>query len=161
MQQIWVSKNSEVCEPQNCWVAAFSQHPEFMSALWMQAGKQQTASQQSGSWSRTVTRIRSQKWLFVVAGNTATFPNVKWAEIFFFLFLTSSLSVRWDKVDLLLIIFSLDVSVSERETHTVLQMQTHLINAGGMSLFITWSSVVWTVSFPTCSTHTKPQTNYH
>ena len=30
---------------------------------------------------------------------------------------------------------------------------TYLMNAGGMSLFITWSSVVWTVSFPTCGTH--------
>ncbi len=54
------SKHSLMSKSQDCWVAALSRHREFMSALWMQAGKQQTASQRSGCWSRTVTRARAR-----------------------------------------------------------------------------------------------------
>lgn len=43
----------------------------------MQAGEQQTASQRSGCWGRTVTQAPPHKWLFVAAGNAATFPNIK------------------------------------------------------------------------------------
>lgn len=102
------SKHSLMSKSLDCWVAALSQHPEFMSALWMQAGKQQTASQRSGCWSRTVTRPRPQKWLFVAAGNAATFPNIKSPGI---LFLTSSLSaeIKWT----ISIILSLGISVTD------------------------------------------------
>lgn len=56
MQHIQASRHSLMSL--DCWGAALSWHPEFMSALWMQAGKQQTASQQSGCWSWTVIRAQ-------------------------------------------------------------------------------------------------------
>lgn len=101
-----------MCKSQDCWVAAFSRRPEFMSALWMQAGKQQTASQRPGCWSRTVTRARPQKRLFVAAGNAATFPNIKSPGI---LFLTSSLSAEIKWIISIILVF-LWVTVGERAT---------------------------------------------
>lgn len=114
-------------------------------------GKQLKASQWSGCWGQTSTKAWSQKWLFVVAGNRARFPDIKIHGI---LFLTSSLCVK------IKCIISKNVSPSDRDTEAVIYFSktctlvkwwAYLIKAGGMSLFITWSSVVWTVSFPTCN----------
>lgn len=107
------SNHSLRTKSQNCRVAALSWHPGFMSALWIQARKQQTASQHSGCWSQAVTLLRPQKWLFVAAWNTAMFPDIKWPEI---LFLTRVLcdEMKW----ITSVILSLGIFMSDCESRT-------------------------------------------
>lgn len=99
-------------------------------------------------WS-PVTRARTaQKWLFVASGNAATVSEIKAIGI---LSLRSLLSAEIKGTISRKVAFC-EAVAGGRGTQGLLR--AYLMNAGGMSRFISWSSVVWTVSFPTCNTVT-------
>lgn len=94
-----------------------------------------------------VTRARTaQKWLFVASGNAATVSEIKAIGI---LSLRSLLSAEIKGTISRKVAFC-EAVAGARGTQGLLR--AYLMNAGGMSRFISWSSVVWTVSFPTCNT---------
>lgn len=87
-------------------------------------------------WS-PVTRARTaQKWLFVASGNAATVSEIKAIGI---LSLRSLLSAEIKGMISRKVAFCEEVA-GERGTQGLLR--PYLMNAGGMSRFISWSSVV-------------------
>lgn len=93
-------------------------------------------SRHSSVWTLVTRAHTAQKWLFVASGSTATFSEAKAIGI---LFLRSLLSAEIKGTISRKAAFCKGVA-GERRTQG--RVRTYLMKAGGMSRFISWSSVV-------------------
>lgn len=155
-------------------------HPDCLDCTFLQPALRQIhVNNKQHGWMLESAALIHRSVSLLELGTLPRFRNTKLHSNFF---LTSSLSAQINSVisiTLSLGLFQSDWSWGEAVEEEMEEeeekkkeevsffftqcfIQTYFINAGGMSLFITWSSVVWTVSFPTCNQHNRDHLfNYH